>query len=115
MLTLQSGRLRRGLTKRQLALLTGVTETTIGNWECGRYHPQPALKARVETTLNAAIDWKGISRGFEKQEATFILMTERFLDDKIPSAQLLRRVQRAKEIVQFFGRQVEARQRMVKE
>ena len=104
MMTLRQARHRRGLTQQQLAVLTGVAQPTVANWECGHHIPHPHLKARVEATLNAAIDWHGISKGFEQQEATFIQATERFLTTKVPNAQLLRRVQRAREIIEFFSR-----------
>lgn len=48
-------RIRRGLTLRQLALLSGVSAGTISNWECGKVGPNPRLLAAVVAELDIDI------------------------------------------------------------
>lgn len=48
-------RIRRGLTLRQLALLSGVSAGTISNWESGKVGPNPRLLAAVAAELDIVI------------------------------------------------------------
>lgn len=48
-------RIRRGLTLRQLALLSGVSAGSISNWEAGKVGPDPRLLAAVVAELDVEI------------------------------------------------------------
>lgn len=48
-------RIRRGLTLRQLALLSGVSAGSISNWESGKVGPNPRLLAAVVAELEIDI------------------------------------------------------------
>lgn len=48
-------RIRRGLTLRQLSLLSGVSAASISNWESGKVGPNPRLLAAVVAELDVDI------------------------------------------------------------
>lgn len=53
---LEEARIAAGLTRTQLAEITGVHYQTIGYLERGEYHPSLALALRIATALDEPVE-----------------------------------------------------------